>query len=198
MTFHPRNITLATVKALLLIGGPLACGLVLFALEAPAQHPGVYLKTRQGVYPIAGYTEQSATMFAGVSEKVQTAPGSARGWVQFFVVADDDAKSSAGCAAARMFFVRLIEGEPAEYRPISTEARRLDSRVCHVSSPELKHWGDAPDPVVKYYYDAKPSSARPLTVLVALMFDNQDGSRQIYPVLNYPPSGPRLVLAPFQ
>ena len=188
----------ASLKAFGLIAAPLACGMALFAVSAPPQRPGVYVKSRQGVYPISGYAEQPARMFAAVSGKEQTAPGTARGWVQFFIVGDE-AKSSGGCAAnPQLFFVRIVDGESPDYRPISTEVRRLDSRVCHVSSAELVHWGDASDPVVEYYYEAKAGTSKPVEVLVALMTDAPDGSRRIYPVLNYPPAGPRLILRAFQ
>jgi hypothetical protein len=187
---------MASLKAFGLIAVPLACGIVLFAVTAPAQRPGVYVKSRQGVYPISGYVEQPATMFASIAGKEQSAPGTARGGVQFFVVTDASQPSTA-CTSARLFFVRIVEGESPDYRPIATDVRRLDPRVCHVSSGELSHWGDAPDPVVTYYYAAKAETSKPVKVLVALTLDNPDGSRQIYPVLNYPPSGPRLALQAF-
>ena len=187
----------ATLKALVLVAAPIACGALFFAVEAPPQRPGVYVKSRQGVYPISGYAERSAALFDAVSGKEQSAPGTARGWVQFFIVGDGSRPESA-CPGARLFFVRIVDGESPESRPIATEVRRLDPRVCHVASSELSHWGDAPDPVVQYYYAAKTGPARAVRVLVAMTVDNPDGSRQIYPVLNYPPSGPRLSLPAFQ
>src|SRR4051812_3347240 len=165
----------ATLKALVLIGGPLVCGAALFAFSAPPQQPGVYVRTRQGVYPVSGYAEQSVRMFDAVSDKVQTAPGGARGWVQFFVVGDATEPAARCGDHVELFFVRIVDGEPAAYRPVATDVRRLDRRVCHVSSAELAHWGDAPDPIVKYYEEAKTGTSKPVDVLVALVVNNSDG-----------------------
>lgn len=188
----------ASLKAFALIALPLVCGAVLFAVVAPGERPGVYVGTRQGIYPIAGYSKSSQNLFADVADNIQTAPASARGLVTFFVVGDEPNAAVRRAASAKLFFVRVIEGEAPQFRPMSTRVEWLDAHVFHVVSDEMAHWGDAPDPVVKYYFEAKATTAKPIKVLVALTMDDQDGSQRIYPVLNYPASGPPLVLPAYR
>jgi hypothetical protein len=185
---------LPSLKALGLIAGPLICGAVLYVLEVPPRHPGVYVETLTGIYPMSGYTEQPATLFASASAKAETPPAGGRGPVTFFIVGDDVDALAGRARSARLFLVRTVDGEVPGYRPVAAEVRRIDAHVYGVSSDELTNWGIQGNLMDRYYLEARPSSSKPINVLVALTMDKADGSREIYPVLNYPPNGPRLDL----
>jgi hypothetical protein len=129
------------IKALALIVGPILCGVLFFLAEAPAQTPGAYVETADGIYRLST-CEPGASNVAGVSTAAPVVAGDV---LRFYLVLPDDS-AAVHAQAARLYLTVVNHAESeADYgrARLATVVRRMNSRVYRFRPEQALQWGSS-------------------------------------------------------
>lgn len=128
---------IATLKALVLVVGPLLLGVAWFFLVAPARQPGVYLEFPDRVFELSPCDATTAGTFSAV------APKTSDGVAAFVVVRPDEASAPPAEAFGQLFLTVVNHADPGSALgrfALDTQVQRIGPGIHRVMSSHRLQW----------------------------------------------------------